>query len=591
MRRMLRLIPSACSPASHRRRAASSAASYAHQHVPPPPPASRRLASLALPLSALGMGIWLGADEERPHRVVGHALAAGRAARLAVCFAQIALDYRLTRRRAITADDAALSAERERHEELQREAWKAEQARSQAVDSGASGTELALAEAAAAAARDAAGALGESIAARALELEARDEARASALAAAHERGAARLLSLCLANGGIYVKLGQHIAQLDYVVPKAYTRTLSRLFEHNSTSSWNDVVAVIVSDLGEHPDTAFASFEREPIASASLAQVHRAVDKRTGEPLAVKVQHLGLREACSADVAAVGIAVEAAAWLFPDEFTLRWVYEEAANLLPLELDFRCEAANAARCRSFFSRGGGGEALAGSVVVPDVDDERTSARVLTMTFEEGVRIVDAHGLREAGLSPSPVSTLLSNAFLTMIFKGHFVHCDPHPGNILVRPAERIRKGPLAWFGSRFGGAPSPQLVILDHGLYREFDRSFVLSYARLWHAIVTADADAIRKEADELGVGPYYTLLAAMLTARPWSDILRAKDDPEQLRERGTAADKAQIRTYAAQYAKAIAVVRDGDGALPLCVSPAGSPTRQWNAGHRPNPPPS
>jgi len=64
-------------------------------------------------------------------------------------------------------------------------------------------------------------------------------------------------------------------------------------------------------------------------------------------------------------------------------------------------------------------------------------------------------------------------------------------------------------------------------------RSFDRAFTLSYARLWRAIVTADADAMRAEAETLGVGPYYTLLAAMLTARPWSDILRAKREPEQL----------------------------------------------------------
>eukprot|EP00962_Isochrysis_galbana_P012768 scaffold3617_cov119-Isochrysis_galbana.AAC.4 len=540
-----------------------------------PTPVPRRVAVLprsvavAVPLSALAAGVWLGSDPERPERVVRQAQAGVRAARLAVCFTQIVVDYRWTRRRSAMvatgeSAEASLAADRLRHEQLQEAAWRAEQARTLTVDQGASASERASAEVAAAAARDEAGALGEQIAARALELDLRDAAGATAMAAAHERCAARLMTLCLANGGVYIKLGQHIAQLDYLVPEAYTRALSPLFQHSSESSWDEVVAVVTAELGLHPDQAYDGFERAPIASASLAQVHRARHRRTGEPLAVKVQHAGLREASSADVAAVGMAVAAAARLFPDEFTLRWVYEEMSQLLPLELDFRQEAANADRCRAFFSRGGGGEALAGRVVVPAVDASQTTARVLTMRFEEGVSVTDVAGLRRAGLKPSHASALLSQAFLSMVFTGHFVHCDPHPGNILCRPAPAAGTSRFWWAREwvrwLVGVAPAPQLVILDHGLYRDFDQSFVLSYARLWRAIVTADADGIRAEADWLGVGKYYTLLAAMLTARPWSDILRSKDDPARLRERGTAADKAQIRTYAAQYAKAIAVVR-------------------------------
>jgi aarF domain-containing kinase len=523
---------------------------------------------VAVPLIGLAAGVWFGSDPDRPQRVLRQAQAGVRAVRLAVCFTQIVADYRWTRRQsaAASADDSAqasLAADRLRHKALQEAAWLAEEARSLTVDQGASASEREKAEAVAAATRDEAGALGEQIANRTLELDLRDAAGTAAMAEAHERCAARLLALCLANGGIYVKLGQHIGQLDYLVPEAYTRVLSPLFEHNSESSWDDVVPVVTAELGIHPDEAYDAFERLPIASASLAQVHRARHRQTGEPLAVKVQHARLREALFADVAAVGMAVSAAAFLFPQEFTLQWVYEEMAEFLPLELDFRQEAANANRCRAFFSLGGGGEALAGRVVVPAVDASCTTARVLTMRFEDGLRVTDAAGLRRAGLSPSRASALLSEAFLTMVFTGNFVHCDPHPGNILCRPAPAAAPGRFSWatewLKRQAGVAPAPQLVILDHGLYRDFDRSFVLSYARLWRSIVTADADGIRAEADWLGVGRYYTLLAAMLTARPWSDILRAKDDPAQLRERGTAADKAQIRTYATQYAKAIAEV--------------------------------
>ena len=94
--------------------------------------------------------------------------------------------------------------------------------------------------------------------------------------------------------------------------------------------------------------------------------------------------------------------------------------------------------------------------------------------------------------------------------------------------------------------------PQLVLLDHGLYRELPRNFVLLYARLWTAIVLGDADGIRNVSVALGVGEYYPLLAAMLTNRPWGDVVGSASS-DRLKERNTAEDRAQIRGYAQQYA--------------------------------------
>ena len=201
------------------------------------------------------------------------------------------------------------------------------------------------------------------------------------------------------------------------------------------------------------------------------QVHRATRRGTGEPLAVKVQHAGMLEACAADLWAVGLAVAVAERLFPEEFRLGWVLAELAPHLPLELDFRLEAANAARCREFFAPGGGGSALAGQVVVPAVHAELSSTRVLTMGFEEGVSVTDVAGIAEMRLRPHAVARQLSECFCAMIFGGGFVHCDPHPGNVLVRPMP----GAAASSSSK-----EVQLVLLDHGLYRELPRHFTLIY---------------------------------------------------------------------------------------------------------------
>jgi len=239
-------------------------------------------------------------------------------------------------------------------------------------------------------------------------------------------------------------------------------------------------------------------------------------------------------------------------LFPEEFRLGWVLAELAPHLPLELDFRLEAANAARCREFFAPGGGGSALAGQVVVPAVHAELSSTRVLTMGFEEGVSVTDVAGIAEMRLRPHAVARQLSECFCAMIFGGGFVHCDPHPGNVLVRPMP----GAAAASSSK-----EVQLVLLDHGLYRELPRHFTLIYSKLWRGLVLGDADEIREAAEAMGVGPYYPLLAAMLTARPWNDILQAAEQPASLVARGTKEDQAQIAGYAAQYAREIATVLD------------------------------
>ena len=147
--------------------------------------------------------------------------------------------------------------------------------------------------------------------------------------------------------------------------------------------------------------AFASIERVPIASASLAQVHVATERGTGRKLAVKVQHAGLREACYADLAAVGLAVRCAERWFP-EFCLGWVVDEIAPHLPLELDFLHEAQNLERCRRLFAASPLGRD--GSVVLPDVVPTLTTTRVLAMTFEEGDSVADVGCLRRRGLAPA-------------------------------------------------------------------------------------------------------------------------------------------------------------------------------------------
>ena len=165
----------------------------------------------AIPLVALGAGMWLGRDPERPARVIAHAGALIRAMRLAGCCASMAIDYRGVKRsqQQLTAANADPdAADAARHEELQRAAGRAEMRRSEAVRQGTWTQQL---EDEAASTRDEAARFGEAKVARRLAREAESGA-ADAWRAAHERNAARLLQLCVGNGGVYVKLGQHVAR-------------------------------------------------------------------------------------------------------------------------------------------------------------------------------------------------------------------------------------------------------------------------------------------------------------------------------------------------------------------------------------------
>lgn len=142
----------------------------------------------------------------------------------------------------------------------------------------------------------------------------------------HQRNANRLLQLCRTNGGVYIKVGQHLANLDLLLPDEYLKSLSSLFDDAPISSYEDVCHVIKEELGSSPEQFFNEFSIDPFASASLAQVHTAICRSTGRKLAVKVQHRGLRETSKGDLLAMATVANIAEKLF-DSFNFRWICEE------------------------------------------------------------------------------------------------------------------------------------------------------------------------------------------------------------------------------------------------------------------------
>lgn len=356
----------------------------------------------------------------------------------------------------------------------------------------------------------------------------------------HMRGARRLEELCFRNGGIYIKLGQHLGQLEYLVPEEYVRIMREsMLNRCPHSSFDQVREVVKKELGGAPDEIFDEFDPVPIASASLAQVHVA-QTHEGQKVAVKVQHTHMTDTAAADYATVELIVNTLHRYFPS-FDYRWLVAEVRESIPKELDFLVEAKNSVKCMDNFRKLS--PRIADYVYAPRVYWNLSTSKLLTMEYMEAAQVNDLKNIQRFGIQPIDVVKLVSETFAEMMFKHGFVHCDPHAANLLVRPLPSSRR---SIFGRR-----KPQLILLDHGLYKELDYNTRINYASLWKALVYSDANGIKENCVKLGAGDdLYALFAGILTMRPWNKVIDPSVD--HLVVKGTDSDRSELQMYASQY---------------------------------------
>ena len=379
---------------------------------------------------------------------------------------------------------------------------------------------------------------------------------------AHRASALAFLSLAQANGGVYVKAAQHLSQLDYMLPPEYGAVLSVMTHAAPRDSWALACKIFKDDTGfslQGPDSPFASINTTPIASASLAQVHVGILREGGTKVAVKIQHAGLFESAAADIATIRALAHCAAWVFP-AFDLAWLADEVATNLPRELDFRLERANMERATKLWA-----EEKDIAIAIPrPIQGLSLTPRVLVMTFEEGCYVNDVAAIKSARLLPSKVAELTTRIFSRAVFSHGFAHCDPHAANVLVRPRKprTILERGWQWIGS----APQPEIVLLDHGLYKDLRPALRRSYAAMWAALTRGDANGMRKAGKELGCGQEgdgggaFALLASMLAARSYDRILAigtSSGNLTSLAESGSLEERARLAKNAREYAVSIA----------------------------------
>lgn len=262
-----------------------------------------------------------------------------------------------------------------------------------------------------------------------------------------EKNAKRALRSMLRLRGVYIKLGQVLSIMGGFLPAAYTKELESLQDAVPPHPFDEIEEAFVTSLQAQPETFFESIDHEPVAAASLGQVHVAY-LPDGRKVAVKVLYPGIREVIRVDLKVVKLMIRVYKWFVPVE-NIEVVHDSLVDLLRRETDYLHEADCMRRMAANFADDD-------YILFPEVIEEVTTRDVLTMTFMEGIKINRLEKIEAAGVNRRKLAERLVKSFYKQVFVDRFFHADPHPGNFLVQPIE---------------GSDDAKIVVLDFGAISE------------------------------------------------------------------------------------------------------------------------
>jgi predicted unusual protein kinase regulating ubiquinone biosynthesis (AarF/ABC1/UbiB family) len=298
-----------------------------------------------------------------------------------------------------------------------------------------------------------------------------DEAR-------HRRRAERLTRTLAELGPTFIKLAQVFAARADILPEPYLGAIGTLTDQVPPLPDGVAESVVRAELGDEVGRLFERFDAEPLAAASLGQVHRAAYQ--GREVVVKVLRPGVDELVRRDLDVSFRILFLLNLLFPNHHTraITAIVSEFSRRIAGELDFREEARHAATLRRNF-------AAVASVVVPEVVSELTRRRVLVLEYMEGTRIDRLHQRLASGeLRLDALMTILVELYLKMMLEDGVFHADPHAGNLLVDPAGRV--------------------VLLDFGMVLEVERETRRRLVQTVLAAARQDVDGVINGFYELGI---------------------------------------------------------------------------------------
>lgn len=297
------------------------------------------------------------------------------------------------------------------------------------------------------------------------------------MSARHRKRAIQFREVALEMGGVLIKLGQFMSTRADVMPEEYLEELRRLQDEVSPVSFDLIKRQIESEFGLPLEQIYEYVDPEPLASASLAQAHRAA-MLGGRDVVLKVQRPGIEDLIDIDLATFSWVMDGVERFtrFGRRNNVSGLAAEFTRSLGHELDFVRESYNADRFRNNFE---GDD----SVYVPKIYWEYVTQRVITLEGINGVKINDFDGLAAAGHDREELARLVTKAYLTQVIEHGFFHADPHPGNIFVMPG--------------------PVLAFIDFGMVGEVTDVAREELKQLAIGVARKDADEVVKALARLG----------------------------------------------------------------------------------------
>jgi len=320
---------------------------------------------------------------------------------------------------------------------------------------------------------------------RALGAGAEAAGTASALLApAQAKRLARRLSQMR---GAAMKLGQLLSlESDDILPPEFAEALAVLRSQADRMPDAQVRRVLGQAYGKGWEERFAEFDFEPLAAASIGQVHR-VRTHDGRDLALKIQYPGVAKSIESDVDNVASLLRVA-HILPLDIDISGLIAEAKSQLRQEADYLAEAAHLRRYRALVKD-------EPRLWVPRTHDDFTTRRVLAMDLAQGLPIEDLRARGTTQATRDGAGTLLQKLLFRELFEFRFVQTDPNFANYLIAPPRtEAPDAPLD---------ENARIVLLDFGASREYPAKFVDCYRRLFRAVIDGDRPGVQQAATEIG----------------------------------------------------------------------------------------
>jgi predicted unusual protein kinase regulating ubiquinone biosynthesis (AarF/ABC1/UbiB family) len=292
--------------------------------------------------------------------------------------------------------------------------------------------------------------------------------------ATHQANARRVYATILELQGLFIKVGQLLSIMANFLPEEFRSELEGLQDQVPPRAFSEIAPRIEEELGARVDDLFDDFHREPLASASLGQVHEARTKE-GLRVAVKVQHQDIDEMVRLDLKTIRRIITVVQWFVPLK-GLDGYYHQIKDLLKRELDFKAEADNVERISKKFERDP-------RVIFPVPVRQLSTSRVLTSTFVEGKKLTDLAGLDAMGIDKKELAGRLVRVYCQMIFVDGVYHADPHPGNILVNA--------------------NGDLVLLDFGAVAELSQPMREGIPEFLEGVIRRDTERLIRALRKMG----------------------------------------------------------------------------------------